>query len=74
MCQPKDTDWLNGCETRTIYMLSRRDPLHIQGYIQTKSEGQEKDSMQTEIKRKIKVAIPISDKIDLKIKTVTRDT
>ena len=30
--------------------------------------------MQTEIKRKIKVAIPISDKIDLKIKTVTRDT
>ena len=30
-------------KTRPIYMLSTRDPLQIQGHIQTESEGRVKD-------------------------------
>ena len=41
MLQPKDTDWLNGLKKNKthIYILSKRDPLQIQGHIQTESEG-----------------------------------
>ena len=58
-------------KTRPIYMRSTRDPLQTQGHIQTKSEGMEKD-----IPRKWKPKeswSSISDKINLKIKNVTRD-
>ena len=60
-------------KTRPIYMLSTRNSLQTYGHIQTESEGMEKD---TPCKRKSKnagVAILISDKIDLKMKYVTRD-
>ena len=53
---------------------STRDPLQTQGHIQTESEGMEKDIFHANgNQKKAGVAILISDKIDFKIKTVTRD-
>ena len=54
-------------------MLSTRDSLHTQGHIQTESEGMEKDIPCKWKSKKAGVAILVSDKIDFKIKTVTRD-
>ena len=73
MLQLKDIDWLNGYRTRPIYMLSTREPLQIYGHIQTESEGREKDIPCNGNQKKAGVAILISDKIDFKIKTITRD-
>ena len=58
---------------RPVYMLSPRSPLQTQGHIQTESEGIEKDIPCKWKSRKAGVAILISDKIDFKIKTITRD-
>ena len=54
-------------------MLSTRDPLQTQGHIQTESEGMEKDIPCKWKSKKAGVAILILDKIDFKIKTITRD-
>ena len=54
-------------------MLPTRDPLQTQGHIQTESEGMEKDIPCKGKSKNGGVAIPISDKIDIKIKTITRD-
>ena len=54
-------------------MLSMKDPLQTQGHIQTESEGMEKDIPCKCKKKKVGVAIFISEKIDFKIKTITRD-
>ena len=43
MLQPKHIDWLNGYKTRPLYMLSTINPPETQGYIQTESEGLEKE-------------------------------
>ena len=43
MPQPKDKDWLNGYKTRSLYMLSTRDPPQNKEHIQTESEALEKD-------------------------------
>ena len=57
-------------KTRPVYVLSTRNPLQTKRHIQTKSErlfhanGKQK---------KAGVAILTSDKIDLKIKNITRD-
>ena len=60
MLQPKDTDWLNGY--KKIYILSRR--LKVRGW---------KNIFYANGKQnKAGVAI-LSDKIDLKIKKITRD-
>ena len=42
MRQPKDTDWLNGYKTRSIYMSSTRNPLQTSRHIETESERMEK--------------------------------
>ena len=60
-------------KTRPIYMLSTRDPLQTQGHIQMESEGMKKIFHANGIQKKAGVAILISDKIDFKIKTITRD-
>ena len=60
-------------KTRPIYMLSTRDPLQTQGHIQTESEGMEKDIPCKWKSKESWIAILISDKIDFKIKNVTRD-
>ena len=57
MLLPKDTDCLNECKKRPVYMLSTRDSPKTSGNIQTESEGPENKknhSMQKEIKRKWK--------------------
>ena len=59
--------------TRTVYMLSTRDQLQTQGHKQTESEGMEKDIPCNWKSKKDGLTILISDKIDVKIKTITRD-
>ena len=59
-------------KTRPIYMLSARDPLETYGHIQTE-RGWKKIFHENGNQKKARVAILISDKIDFKIKTVTRD-
>ena len=54
-------------------MLSRRDPIQTQGHIQTEREGWKKILHASRNQKKAGVAILISDKIDFKIKTITRD-
>ena len=54
-------------------MLSTRDPLQTQGHIQTESEGMEKDIPCKWKSNKAGVAILISDKVDFKLKNVTKD-
>ena len=54
-------------------MLSMRDSLQIQRHIQTESEGWKKVLCINGNQNKAGVEILISDKIDFKIKTVTRD-
>ena len=55
-------------------MLSVRDPLQIQRHIQTQSEGIENCILckQKSKESKARVAVLLSDKTDIKIKTVTR--
>ena len=38
----KQTGWID-TKTRSIYMLSSRDPLHFQGHIQIESERMEEN-------------------------------
>ena len=60
--------------TKPVCMLSIRDSLQIHGHIQTESEGMEKCiPRKRKLKKKARIAILMSDKIDFKIKTVTRD-
>ena len=61
---------------RPLYVLSTRDPPRNKGHIQTESEGLEKDiscKWRPKKKKKARVAILISDKIDFEIKAVKRD-
>ena len=39
----KDKDWVNGYKTKTLCMLSTRDPPQNKGHLQTEREGLEKD-------------------------------
>ena len=55
-------------------MLSTRDPLQTEGHIQTESvRGWKKIFHANGNQKKAGVEILISDKIDLKVKSVTRD-
>ena len=54
-------------------MLSTRDPLQIQGHIQMKQKGQKEEFHGNGNQKKAGVSILISEKIDFKIKTVTRE-
>ena len=72
MLQPKDRDWLNGYKNKTrIYAVYKhfrpRDTYRL------KVRGWEKIFHANVIQKKAGVAILISDKIDLKTKTITRD-
>ena len=53
-------------KTRSLYMLSTRDPPQNNGHIQTESEGLEKIFHANGDQKKVRVAILISDKIDFK--------
>ena len=54
-------------------MLCTRDPLQNYRHIQTESEGMEKVFHANGNQKKAGGVILISDKIDFKIKTITRD-
>ena len=60
-------------KTRSIYMLSTRDPLRPRDTYRLKVRGWKKIFHANGNQKKAGVAILISDKIDFKIKTVTRD-
>ena len=69
MLQPKDSDWLNGCKNKTqIYGAFRpRDTYRL------KVRGWKNIFHANGKQKKAGVAILISDKIDFKIKKITRD-
>ena len=60
-------------KTRPLYMLSTRDTRQNKGHIQSESEGLENVFHTNGDQKKAGVAIIISDKIHLEIKTVVRD-
>ena len=70
MLQPKDTDWLNGYKNKTHMYAVYKKPkdtyrLKVRGWKNIlHANGKQK---------KAGVAILTSDKIDLKMKTITRD-
>ena len=68
MPQPKDKDWLNDTKTRTIYMLSSRDPPISRDTYEYKVRGWKKVFHANRNHKKAGEAILISDKIDLKNK------
>ena len=74
--QPKRhrlAEWIQ--KTRSIYMLSSRDPLHFQGHIQIESERMEENILCKwgSKEKKAGVVILISGKIDFKMKNILRD-
>ena len=73
MFQPKDTDWLNGYKNKThIYAVYKKPTSELKIHIGWKWEDGKVYSMKNG-KQKEAEAILISDKIDLKIKKITRD-
>ena len=60
-------------KTRPIYMLSTRDPLRPRDTYKLKVRGWKKIFHANGNQKKAGIAILISDKIDFKIKNVTRD-
>ena len=73
MLQPKDIDWLNEYKTRPIYILSTRDPLQFQRQLQNESEEMKIDIPCKEKSKESWSSNTHIDKIDFKIKNVTRD-
>ena len=59
-------------KARPVYMLSRRDPLQIQGHIQTEKREWKRIFHANRNQKKGGVAILISDKIDVKDLQETR--
>ena len=73
MLQPKDTGSLNGCKNKThIYAVYKR-PTSDLGTHTDKVRGWKKIFHANGNQKKARVAILISDKMDFKIKNVTRD-
>ena len=71
MLQPKDTDWLNGYKNKTcIYAVYKRPTADT---YRLKVRGWKKIFHANGNQNKAGVAILISDKIDFKTKTITRD-
>ena len=73
MLQPKDTGRLNGYKNKThIYGVYKKLTSDLKAHIDWKWEDG-KILHANEKQKKVGVAILISDKIDLKIKNITRD-
>ena len=68
--QKTQTGWMD-TKIRPTYMLSIKDPLQSLRHIQTESERMKKKKKRK--KKKARLATLITEKIDLKIKTVIRD-
>ena len=75
MLQPKDMDWLNGYKDKTCLYIHCLQKTHFRPrdtYI-LKVRGWKKIFHANGNQKKAGVAILISDKIDFKMKTITRD-
>ena len=73
MLQPKDTDWLNGYKNKThIYAVYKKLTSDLKTY-RLKVKGWEIIFHTKGKQKKPVVAVLISDKIDLKIRKITRD-
>ena len=71
MLQQKDTDWLNGYKNKThIYAVYKKPTSDLKKY-RLKVRGWKNIFHANEKQKKARVAILISDKIDLKIKKIT---
>ena len=74
MLQPKDIDWLNGYKNKTyVYVVYKRPTSDLGTHYRLKVRGWKKLFHANGNQKKVGVAILTSDKIDFKIKTVTRD-
>ena len=74
MLQSKETDWLNGYKNKThIYAVYKKLTSYLKTHIDWKWEDGQKTFHANGKQKKAGVAILISDKIDLKIKIITRD-
>ena len=75
MLQPKDTDWLNGYKNKTYIYICCLQETHFrpQDTHKLKVRGQKNIFHANGKQKKAGEAILISDKIDLKVKKITRD-
>ena len=73
MLQPKDTDWLNGYKNKTHIYAVYKKPISDLTTYRLKVRGWKNIFHANGKQKKAGVAILISDKIDLKIKKITRD-
>ena len=74
MLQPKDTDWLNGYKSKThIYACLLEIHFRPKDIYRLKVRGWKNISHANGKQKKTGIAILISNKIDLKIKEITRD-
>ena len=75
MLQPKDTDWLNGYKIKTHINICCLQETHFRpkDTCRLKVRGCKNRFPANGKQKKAGVSILISDKIDLKIKKITRD-
>ena len=74
MLQPKDIDWLNGYKSKThIYVVYKRSTSDLGTHTDWKWGDGKKIFHANGNQKKAGVAILITDKINFKIKTITRD-
>ena len=74
MLQPKKTDWLNGYKYKTyIYAVYQETHFRLKDTYRLKVRGWKNIFQANGKQKKAGVAILISNKIDLKIKTIIRD-
>ena len=70
---PTKRDWLNGYNKSCIYVVYKRPISDLGTHRDWKWGNGKKDFCATENQKKAGAAILLSDKIDFKIKTVTRN-
>ena len=73
MYQPKDTDWLNGYKNKTYIFCLQETHFRPRNTYRLKMRGWKNIFHVNGKQKKAGVAIFISDKINLKIKKITRD-
>ena len=73
MLQPKDTDWLNGYKNKTHICCLQETHFRPKDAYRWKVRGWKNIFHANGKQKKAGVAIFISDKIDLKIRKITRD-
>ena len=73
MLQPKGTDWLNEYRSKTHIYCLQKTPFRPQDTYRLKVRGWKTIFHANSEQKKAGVAILISDKIDLKIRKISRD-